>query len=530
MPENKVALTITHKRDRGTMAHIFLSYSRADRPTAQIIAEALEAEGFSVWWDKVLRAGQTYDEVTENMLRDSSVVVVLWSQTSVKSKWVRAEATLGQRSCELVPAMIEDADRPIMFELTQTADLIGWAGDRNEARWGDFVADIKRSLDKHDAEAASPATAPEDAAPAAASQGDATIETVFWTSIKDGDDPADFEAYLSRYENGHYAALARNRLAALHSSSAAVEPTPAAAPAAAPSPTPAPQPAPAPAAAQAPKPEKKKSNPLPLLLGAAVVLGAGGWFGFQMMSSSDPETETAEVTPPTPPPPSCDVCPDMVELPGGSFTMGSPASEPNRSGNEGPQREVTLRAFAISATEITRGQWQLCVDAGACSGAQGLADSTDPVTRVSYDDAVAYTTWLSGQGDRRYRLPSEAQWEYAARAGTTTPYWWGTNFAGPGAISGEPRDTADLPDNPFGVSGMLGNVREWVADCYVNNYSEAPSDDSVVRRSGCDRFVVRGGSWRLGAAEHRAANRARFSRSIRDRSVGFRVVAESAVD
>ena len=135
------------------MADIFLSYSRADRPIAQTIATALEAEGFSVWWDKVLRAGQTYDEVTESMLRDSDVVVVLWSQTSVKSKWVRAEATLGQRGSELVPAMIEEADRPIMFELTQTADLIGWDGDRNEPRWSEFVTDIKRSLDKHQAAA-----------------------------------------------------------------------------------------------------------------------------------------------------------------------------------------------------------------------------------------------------------------------------------------------------------------------------------------------------------------------------------------
>lgn len=107
------------------MASIFLSYSRADRPKAQAVAEALMAEGLTVWWDKVLRAGQTYDEVTEGMLREADVVIVLWSATSVKSKWVRAEATLGQRSSVLIPAMIEEAERPIMFELTQSADLIG---------------------------------------------------------------------------------------------------------------------------------------------------------------------------------------------------------------------------------------------------------------------------------------------------------------------------------------------------------------------------------------------------------------------
>ncbi|WP_353255607.1 toll/interleukin-1 receptor domain-containing protein [Hyphomonas sp.] len=116
------------------MASIFLSYSRADRPKAQVIAEALIAEGFVVWWDKALRAGQTYDEVTEDMLRESDAVVVLWSTVSVKSKWVRAEATLGQRTLALVPAMIEDANRPIMFELTQSADLIGWDADRGDPR------------------------------------------------------------------------------------------------------------------------------------------------------------------------------------------------------------------------------------------------------------------------------------------------------------------------------------------------------------------------------------------------------------
>lgn len=507
------------------MAHIFLSYSRADRPTAQIIAEAMEAEGFSVWWDKVLRAGQTYDEVTENMLRDSAVVVVLWSQTSVKSKWVRAEATLGQRSCEMVPAMIEDADRPIMFELTQTADLIGWAGDRDEARWTDFVADIKRSLEKHDAAAVAPEAPSASAAPAA--QGDATIETVFWTSIKDGDDPADFEAYLKRYPDGHYAALARNRLTALSAPVTAPEPAPKPVAAA---PTPVVEPAPtAPPAANTPE-KKKSSNPLPLLIGAVAVLGVGGWFGMQALNPPDPDTDIeAEVDASAPPPPSCDVCPDMVELAGGTFTMGSPTSEANRSGNEGPLHEVTLQPFAISATEITNAQWQFCVDAGACSAVQG-GEGTEPVTRVSYDDAAAYATWLSQQTGRTHRLPSEAQWEYAARGSTSTPYWWGTGFPGPGVAAGDVADVTELPVNPYGVSGMLGNVREWVADCYVNNYSDAPANGSVVRNAGCDLFVVRGGSWRLGAAEHRAANRARFRRSIRDRSVGFRVVAQSAGD
>ena len=194
-----------------SVADIFLSYSRADRPKAQQIAKALEQEGFTVWWDKILRAGQTYDEVTEGMLRDARVVIVLWSEVSVKSKWVRAEATLGERTSTVIPAMIQDAERPIMFELTQSADLIGWDGDHEDSRWKGFVADIRLALERAESKA--------EAAPAAiepsASPRDATIENTFWTSIADSDDGADYEAYLSRYPDGHFVDLARNRLAGL---------------------------------------------------------------------------------------------------------------------------------------------------------------------------------------------------------------------------------------------------------------------------------------------------------------------------
>ena len=175
------------------MASIFLSYSRADRPKAQIIAEALSAEGFEVWWDKVLRAGETYDEVTETRLRDADAVIVLWSTVSVKSKWVRAEATLGQRTSVLIPAMIEEAERPIMFELTQSADLIGWEGDRSDPRWKAFVDDARGVIGKP-----APAASSAPAAPAP----DTTMELTFWTSIKDGDDAADLSIVMAAAQQG----------------------------------------------------------------------------------------------------------------------------------------------------------------------------------------------------------------------------------------------------------------------------------------------------------------------------------------
>ena len=126
---------------------IFLSYARQDRATARTFAESLASEGFSVWWDASLHSGETFDEVIERNLRDAKAVVVLWSPRSVASRWVRAEATLADRRNKLVPAIIEACDRPIVFELTHTAELSDWHGDTSDVRWLQFVKDLHRMID-----------------------------------------------------------------------------------------------------------------------------------------------------------------------------------------------------------------------------------------------------------------------------------------------------------------------------------------------------------------------------------------------
>jgi TolB-like protein/tetratricopeptide (TPR) repeat protein len=128
---------------------IFLSYNREDQAKARLFADAFASEGFDVWWDTTLRAGEAYDEVTEKALREAGAVVVLWSKKSVASRWVRAEATIANRQKTLVPAMIEACDRPIMFELTQTAELGHWAGDRADPAWRAFLADVRQHLAQH---------------------------------------------------------------------------------------------------------------------------------------------------------------------------------------------------------------------------------------------------------------------------------------------------------------------------------------------------------------------------------------------
>lgn len=501
------------------MADIFLSYSRVDRPRAQTVARSLEEEGFTVWWDKVLRAGQTYDEVTEGMLRDAAVVIVLWSETSVKSKWVRAEATLGQRTCVLIPAMIDEADRPIMFELTQSADLIGWDGDRQDKRWKDFVADIRMALESaKEAETPQP-DLPANATPAIA-HPDATIENTFWTSISDSDDPADYEAYLKRYPTGHFVDLARNRLSGLTRQEA--EPQPAAQVTQAMSPAPKP-------ARSADKAPRAAGMNLGLLIGLGAGAVAIAGLGAMLMTGQKPATQATETTAPVPTVfADCDTCPVMVRLDAGTFDMGSPESEVGRTGNEGPLHEVSVPAFAMSQNEITFDQWEACVEEGGCNGYappdRGFGKGSQPVIGISWYDGQAYVQWLSRKAGRPYRLPTEAEWEYAARGGTQTAYWWGEVFNASIAPTAEPVPPDTLPENPFGLKAMLGNAREWVEDCYVNNYDNAPTDGRAQQSGDCSRRVLKGGAWGRDPDDHRAANRARIVPDVRDKVFGLRVV------
>jgi TolB-like protein/Tfp pilus assembly protein PilF len=147
---------------------IFLSYTREDQAAAQRFAEAFEAQGFSVWWDVTLRSGEAYDQVTEEALRTAKAVVVLWSTKSVVSRWVRAEATLADRNRTLVPARIEGCDLPIMFELTQTADLSRWKGEGTDPAWRGFLADVRRFVEARQVVTQRPAASP--AAPSRAAR------------------------------------------------------------------------------------------------------------------------------------------------------------------------------------------------------------------------------------------------------------------------------------------------------------------------------------------------------------------------
>lgn len=226
----------------------------------------------------------------------------------------------------------------------------------------------------------------------------------------------------------------------------------------------------------------------------------------------------------------CANCPEMVVLPGGLFVMGSPATEAGRGRDEGPQREVSVAPLAIGKFEVTFAQWDACLGGGGCNGYsppdRGWGRGDRPVTDVSWDDAQAYLDWLNAQaGGLRYRLASEAEWEYAARAGQTAPYAFGPRVTAANATF-RARQTTPVGQhegNAFQLFDMHGNVGEWVEDCYAPSYDLAPIDGAAVQAENCPRRVYRGGGFADQAAGLRAAARRSAADAARAQGVGFRV-------
>ena len=228
----------------------------------------------------------------------------------------------------------------------------------------------------------------------------------------------------------------------------------------------------------------------------------------------------------------CDECPEMVVIPAGSFEMGSPESEEGREDDEGPQHEVTIpRAFAVGAYEVTFEEWDACVATGGCGGYR--PDDVDwgrgrrPVIHVSWEDAQGYVEWLSRKTGKQYRLLSEAEWEYAARAGTTTRFSFGDSLSPNDANYDlnirKTQPVGSYRANGFGLYDMHGNAWEWVQDCWNGSYEGAPSNGNVWERGDCGRRVLRGGSWNNHPRYLRAAARQWHFAGFGDVSYGFRV-------
>jgi formylglycine-generating enzyme required for sulfatase activity len=242
----------------------------------------------------------------------------------------------------------------------------------------------------------------------------------------------------------------------------------------------------------------------------------------------------------------CAACPEMVAVPAGSFMMGSPESETGRGSNEGPQRKVTMPAFAIGKHEVTFAQWDACAAEGGCAhkpGDETWGRGKRPVINVSWHDAREFVAWLARKTGKPYRLPTEAEWEYAARGiadatqphppfttGSTINYRdanYDANFVYADGKMGVYRqktvDVGSFRRNAFGLHDMHGNVWEWVEDCYRDSYRGAPADGSAVLARDCPLRILRGGSWNYYPQLLRSAYRYATAPEVRLDMIGLRV-------
>ena len=302
-------------------------------------------------------------------------------------------------------------------------------------------------------------------------------ETVFWASIQGSTIRADYEAFLAQFPNGTFAGLARNRLAALRASAAG---------------------------SAADWVRTDAGPPRPWRAGEA----------FR----------------------DCPGCPELVVVPAGTFTMGC-VSGRGCFDDELPAREVSVASFALSRFEVTFEEYaRFTVATGRRQPSDwGWGGGDRPVSGVSWEDAAAYARWLSDQTGERYRLPSEAEWEYAARAGTTTAYSWGQGLGRDRAScdgcgsrwDDEAAPVGSFAANAWGFHDVHGNVSEWVVDCWHESYAGAPAGGSAWLSGGdCRRRVLRGGSWLGRPAYLRSARRARLDAGLRFANVGFRVARD----
>lgn len=415
------------------MADIFISYAREDRQRVKSLAEALMVRGWSVWWDARIRAGQHFDEMIEREIGRASCVIVAWTERSVGSQWVRAEAAEALEQGKLVPVFLAPVKPPLLFRHVHGFDLQQWQGSADDPLFQRLIEDI--------AELAGPPSKPQ-GGPASDVHTDGT----------------------------------------------------------------------APGARQAGAKHSSKRVPVEPSVPS-------------MQDPSLPEQA-------------------MIRIEPGTFLMGCPAGEDGYD-NEKPQHQVRItRPFAIGKYAVTCNEYDAFAEATNrdLPEDEGWGRGRRPVINVSWEDAVAYAQWLSRETGRRYRLPTEAEWEYAARAGTTTPYSTGecidtdlANYDGnqgwgecpkTGVYREQTLEVGSLPANPWGLHEVHGNVWEWVQDCWHESYQGAPADGSSWEGGDFTGRVVRGGSWPSAPGTLRSAYRGGSYADSRNGNIGFRLAQD----
>ena len=475
------------------MADIFFSYKREDRARIEPLVRLLERQGLTVWWDPDLVAGERFDEVIKREIEQARCVMVAWSASSTAAVWVRDEASSGRDRGVLVPLSLDGARPPLGFGQYQTPDLSAWTGSPDDPVVRQLIAGVVRVV-----------------------RGEVPAGT-------DPVPPIDHRPVTPPERVRR--ALSRRRLLQIGAATGAVA----------------------------------------LTTAGGVWLGAPRIFGrslpatrredFALMTVDEqggdqpPQPQTAEVF---------DVAVGSAVLrfamvPAGSFQVGSPNTEPERQPDEGPQQFIQIKRFAIGRTAVTQAQWAALVDAAPDPIRSPLARRPSffvgddlPVETITWVEATEFCARLSTVTGLRMRLPSETEWEYACRAGTTTPFHFGptltpdlANYCGTGGavrgtnngedissatygdatydsgaygngpvgiFNGKTVAVGTYPPNRFGLLEMHGNVWEYCADAGPVDYRQIPTDGSPSAGTG-ELHVLRGGSWSHNPAICRSAYR-----------------------
>lgn len=366
-------------------------------------------------------------------------------------------------------------------------------------------------------------------------------EAALWERLGASGRVEDVDTFLRLYPNSYLAAAAKRRREELLAQSAANN---------APPPSPVqqaatPQPLPPPPVQTAPKAPPPAPPAVAEVPRKPEVLAALQPVAPRVDPSppAQPQRELAMVVPPVAAPSAsadgrffqdCPTCPRMARIPAGSLMMGQGAKDLSAA----PAHHVALKAFALGQYPVTVAEWNACRSDGACGPPPRMAPETKddtPIHNVSWDDTQTFIAWLSRRAGHAYRLPTEAEWEYAARAGTTTRYWWGdqpgtalANCTGCGGTQDPraPLPVATFQPNPFGLYGMLGGVAQWMQDCWQPNYRNAPGDGSARQSPSCMERVLRGGSFRAGLDDIMPTARGYYDAPVRYLANGFRVARD----
>ena len=547
------------------MSDIFISYSREDQDKARQLAVVLEEQGWSVFSDVKLRGGEFFDDTIEKALNEARCVIVLWSKRSVRSSYVRDEATYALESGKLVPVAIEDVDLPFPFRSIHTLQLIDWDGDPSSAPSRQLLKSVSSilgsSADQINQEAGR--TAEEQAEKVAVKANSTSSGALSELDMESKAFAAKtrrlawrlasglmsifglFLAALLIWYLGPFIAIggwqpwalamprlftivgvfaiwilyrlfhpnAKASIATSHkvSDSSMV----------------------AEAAVAQTKSQKRagRHNLITVMRYASVfTLLGGALYAATLLTQSGLSQLSANAG--TESLARCTYVPgdgpEMVVVLGDSFEMGD--TQGQGFPDEKPVRTVRVATFAMGRCEVTFDEFDAFARATRRESPddEGWGRGSRPVINVSWDDAVAYAQWLSGETGERYRLPSEAEWEYAARAGTETDFWWGNEIRQAGEVWANCRDCGSEWDsrqtapvgsfqpNDFGVYDTAGNVWEWVQDC-----SEAAGGGG-----DCAPRVIRGGSWFNAPWSLRSAFRNWDYADNRNFSLGFRLARD----